>query len=242
MKQLIALSTLLAFVAPAAAEAQQAPPAPATITVSGDATVERSPDQATLSVTIVTSDNNATVSAGKNTTIYDTLKAKAEALGVSGDALRTSYYNVTFVPGPPKNAPPEQLLPPRTGYVTTRSLALTIAPIDSVGKLIDAANASGVTEVGNVGYELKDRHGAYLAALAAAMSDARQTAEAVAAAGNFKLGGYDRISVGAQSQPVTAAPMMMMRASAEAAPPPTDLGPAGPVQIRAHVTVSYLIR
>jgi uncharacterized protein YggE len=239
MKQFIALTALLALAAPAAAQAQQVPAAPATLTVSGDGLVERSPDQATLSVTIVTSDANATVSAGKNTTIYEALKAKAAALGVSGDALRTTYYNVVFIPGPPKNLPPEQQQP-RYGYVTTRNLSLTIAPIENAGKLIDAANASGVTEVGNVGYELKDRHAAYLAALAAAMNDARQTAEAVAAAGNFKIGGYDRVSVGAQSS--GGAPVPMMRMAAEAAQPPTDLGPAGPVQIRAHVTVSYLIR
>jgi uncharacterized protein YggE len=131
-------------------------------------------------------------------------------------------------------------LQPRYGYVTTRNLSLTTSPIENAGKLIDAANASGVTEVGNVGYELKDRHAAYLAALAAAMNDARQAAEAVAAAGNFKIGGYDRISVGAQS--TGAMPVPMMRMSAEAAAPPTDLGPSGPVQVRAHVTVSYLIR
>ncbi|HMD02061.1 MAG TPA: SIMPL domain-containing protein [Candidatus Baltobacteraceae bacterium] len=218
-----------------------APPAfGPTLTVQGDGVVERSPDQAVVQVTIVTNDDNASVSAGKNTDIYNALKTRVAALGVSGDALRTSYFNVQFVPHPARALPPEQQQP-RYGYVTTRGIALTVTPIENAGKVIDAANAAGVTQVGDVSYDLKDRKGAYLSALAAAMSNARQVAEALAAAGGFKLGGYARISVeGSAPAPNPQAPRAM--ALAAPAQPPTDLGPSGPIEVRAGVTVSYSIK
>ncbi|MGP6158231.1 MAG: SIMPL domain-containing protein [Vulcanimicrobiaceae bacterium] len=246
MRISVAVLTLAVAALPAAALAQSTqaypmrPDVPA-LTVSGNGVVDRSPDEATVSVQIVTNDDNAANSTGKNNTIYNALKTKALGLGLTAEAIRTTYFNVEFIPYPPKNLPPEQRQA-RYGYVTTRSLALSVTPIENVGKLVDAATATGATNIGSVSFGLKDRRGAYLAALAAAMSDAKAQASTLAAAGGFSLVRIRNVNAGAYSSPQPQ-PMMRMAAAAAPAPaPPTEIEPGGPVEVDARISVTYDIR
>ncbi len=212
-----------------------------TLSVSGNGIIDRSPDEATVSVQIVTDDPNAAASAGKNNAIYNALKAKALGLGLSSDEVKTTSYGVDFIPYPPKNLPPEQRQP-RYGYVTTRSLALSVSPIENAGKIVDAATSAGATNIGGVSFGLKDRHAAYLAALAAAMGDAKSQAAALAGAGGFSIVRIHAVNAGQYSSPQ---PIPMMRMAAAAAPvpsPPTEIEPGGPIEVTARVTVVYDIK
>jgi uncharacterized protein len=209
------------------------------LSVQGQGLVERAPDIARLSLQIVTDDPNATTSASKNNAIYNTLKARLGGIGIGADSVHTTGFDVSFYPQPPANLPADQRRD-RYGYVTTRSLQVNIAPLENVGKAIDAATAAGVTDVGGVSYDLKDRRSAYAAALAAAMADAKRSADALAAAGPFTLGAF--ISVEAGSDDGIRPGPMMMKAAIAGGPVATDLGPGGPIQVRASVTVKYAIR
>ncbi|MBC5809687.1 MAG: SIMPL domain-containing protein, partial [Candidatus Eremiobacteraeota bacterium] len=227
MKRLsFAIALAAAFAVPAAALAQPvtvASPPESTMTVQGAGVVERSPDLARLSLSIVTNDDSAVVSSSRNNDVYNTLKSRLNGLGIADDAIRTSSYNVTFVPHPPRGLPPEQQQP-RYGYITTRYLSVTVTPIENLGKAIDAATAAGVTNVGNVSFDLKDRKTQYRAALAAAMADAKATADTVAAAGGFSIVRVRSVNVGYSGIPLQApapAPPMMRMAAAT----PTDIQP-----------------
>ena len=228
---------------PTAASAQLTLPAQEpTLQVPGTGTIERSADQARVNVSIVTNDDNASQSAGKNTTIYNAIKARAAGFGVRGDDVRTTFYNVNFVPPAPKNLPPEQRAP-RYGYVTTRNLSIVVAPLENVGKVVDAATASGATDVGNVGFELKDPHAAYVAALGAAMTDAKRTAATLESTGGFHIVRIRRIEVGSDFAPRPFEGAVLRAApSVAAAAPPTEIGPNGPIVTTARVTVTYEIR
>jgi uncharacterized protein YggE len=213
----------------------------ATMTVQGDGIVDRAPDQATVAVQIVTNDDNAAASVGKNNAIYNALKTKAGALGLAADAIRTTSYNVEFIPHPPKNLPPEQRQA-RYGYVTARSLSLSVTPLENVGKVVDAATAAGASNVGDVQFGLKDRRGAYLAALAAAMSDAKAQGTALAGAGGFSLVHVKSVNAAGLYMPAPLPMGAMMRAPAAAPVPPTEIQPGGPIEVNARVTVTYVIR
>jgi len=210
----------------------------ATLNVQGDGVVERAPDVARLSIQIVTNDDSATLSTSKNNDIYNRLQASLAPLGLTGDAVRTTAYGVVFVPHPPAGLPPAQQQP-RYGYVTTRALVVTISNLPTVGKVIDAATSAGVTNVGNVSFDLKDRKSVYRAALAVAMEDARQSAQAVATAGGFALVRIHTVTVGYQYIPL----MQIASVRAAASPPtPTDIQPGGPISVSAHVDVTYTIK
>jgi len=228
---------VLAQPAPAGADG------PATLAIGGDGIVSRSPDVAHVSLTIVTDDRDAARSTGKNTTILDAFGAKAAALGIAGDVIRTTYFNVNFVPYPAKDLPPLQRQA-HYGFVTTRALDVTVDRIENAGKVVDLATSAGVTSVDGVSFDLKDRKGAYQQALVAALKDAQGSAEALAAGGNLRLVRIARIAVNSSEPgPIAfgqfrgyAAPM------AAATPPPTSIAPNGPIDVTAHVEVTYEIR
>ncbi len=217
------------------------PPVP-TLSVTGEGSVARPPDQAKLVVQIVTDASDATSSSSKNNDLYNDFKSRLGALSRDGGVrLRDAGYNVQYIPYPPKGLPPEQRAP-RYGYVNTRTVEATISPIDAVGRVIDAATAAGVTTVGNVVFGLKDPHAAYLDALGSAMRDAATQARALAAAGGFQVASIRTVST-ASSPPLPFPPsgVVAMRAMAMAGTP-TELTPASTIDVEAHVTVIYAIR
>ncbi len=235
--------------APLAVDAQTMPMMPqpfqeaATLAVVGNATVRREPDEARVDVTIVTSDANPTRSAGMNTAILDTLEAKLAPLGVVGDAIGTTSFNVSYQP-PPANGVPPQDRPARTGYITTRDLVLRVDAIGRVGKVVDASTAAGVTHIDGVRFGLKDRAATYREALVAALADARATATALAASGGFRLAHIRRIDAGGGApRPIGPIPnFARIAVTSAAAPPPTEIAPNGPIEVSAHVDVTYDIR
>ncbi len=215
------------------------------LTVTGSGTVERAPDEARVNVAIVTNNDVASQSAGDNTRIYNTLAARVAKLGIGRDAVRTTFYNVQFIPHPPKGLPPEQQQA-RYGYVTTRNLTITATPLENVGKVIDAATASGVDQVGDVSFDLRDRKGAYAAALVAAMNDAKSTASVLANAGPFHIVRIRAVQTGYEPGPIRplalGAQFRVAAAAPAPTPPPTEIAPNGPITVSAQVTVTYDIR
>jgi uncharacterized protein YggE len=221
-----------------------APTPPVTLALSGDGLVERAPDLARLFVTIVTNDDAASASSSKNNDVYNAFKARTAGLGLAADAIRTTGYNVVFVPHPPRGLPPEQQQP-RYGYVTTRSIIVTVTPIENIGQAVDAATAAGVTNVGAITFDLKDRKSAYKAALEAAMNDVKQTAALLAATGGFTIGKIQSINVNGNVplQTIGAVRAFSRAPSSDAAPTtPTDIQPGGPISVSAHVNVTYVIK
>jgi len=133
--------------------------------------------------------------------------------------------------------------PAHHGYVTTRELSVVVAPLANVGKVVDAATSSHITQIGDVSFDLADRRAAEHDALAAAVHDAREKAETLAAAGGVTLGRIRSIDAGAGfvAQPMFAAAGQFGRASA-APPPPTVIAPSGPIVVESSLTVRYEIK
>lgn len=232
-----ALAALLAL-APLAAGAQTRPPAPPegpTLSVSGEGTVSHSPDQAIVNAQIITNNDAAATATSQNNTIYNALRTRLNAIGIPESAMKTNSFNLNFIPRPNDAA---TYKPPRTGYVVTRSVSITIDQLDAVGRAIDAAVAAGVTDVGGVSYGLRDRRALWSLALAAAVKDAETQATAVAAAAHLRIAGVRTINAGGYFAPVPL-PMQVMRASAAPAPNvPTDVQPSN-IDMRATVNVVY---
>jgi uncharacterized protein len=219
------------------------PPQPEPLlTVIGEGTVSKPPDEAKLSLQIITDDANVTASTSKNNAVQNALKARLSFLQCKGcDALRETGYGVTFIPYPPKNLPPEERQP-RYGYVTTRSILVTITPIDLIGRVIDAAAATGITDIGDMRFDLKESRSAYMNALSAAVHDAKQQADTLAAAGSFHIVRVRTVTTGYSS--IQASPNMAplpLRAEAKYASIPTEILPSGPVDVNARVTITYSI-
>ncbi|MBV8601083.1 MAG: SIMPL domain-containing protein [Candidatus Eremiobacteraeota bacterium] len=206
------------------------------LTVTGQGTVSRAPDQATVGLQIVTNNDAAATATSQNNTAYNALRARLSSLGIAESAIHTRSYNVSFVPKPTDNS---GYKPPRTGYIVTRSLDVSLNDLSAVGRAIDAAVAAGVGEVSGVSYGFRDRHAVYNEALAAAVRDAASQAAAIAAAANLKLGGIRAINAGGGPGPRPLQVMgRVMAASMPAPSPPTEIQPSD-IDVSANVTIVY---
>lgn len=221
--------TMLLMMVPATSLAADPP---STMTVAGQGTIERDPDQATLALSVVTSNDSAATATSMNNQTYNSVLSSLRGIGLTDSAVKTVNFDVTFVAKPPPNA---TYKPPHTGYVVTRALSVTIANLSLVGKAIDAAVGAGVEQIGGVSYGLHDQRSAYAAALAAAVQDAQAQATALAGAAHVHLGAI-RAIVAAGAQPPR--PMMAQRLAVAAPAVPTEISPSQ-VQVQATVTVTY---
>ncbi len=206
--------------------------APSTVTVSGSGTISRDPDRATLSVSIVTNNDVAATATSANNRLYSALVDRMRGVGIAAGAIKTSSYDLNFVPKPP---PGDNYKPPQTGFIVTRALSITIDNLSNVGGVIDAAVAAGVTQVNGVSFGLRDERGAHAAALGAAVEDAAAQAAAIAQAAHLHLGAVRTIS---SVQSPVFAPQVMRIAAVAAAPVPTQITPSA-VEVHATVTVTY---
>lgn len=206
---------------------------PATLSVEGQGLVTRAPDRAEVDLTLETADPAATRATAANDAAYRRLADRLRALGVPGDALRTTGFTLRYVPAQP--SPPPSGPPPRSGYVVDRQLTVTAPRVDAAGAVVDAAVAAG-GEIREVRYALADRGPALRAALAAAVADADAQAQAVAAAEHLRIVGVKSIAVG--GSPPVYGPVPFLRAPAAAA---ETVLPPGPLDVRAGVTVTYLV-
>jgi uncharacterized protein YggE len=219
---------------PLAAAAQPTPLRP-TLTVAGQGSVARAPDQAVVSVDIVTNDDSAAVATSQNNAAYNALRTRLATLGLGDAALKTRSYNVRFVPKPDATS---TFKPPVTGYVVTRSIDVTQNDVNAVGKTVDAAVAAGVAGVNGIAFTLRDRRALYAQALAAAMRDAEAQAGALADAAHMRLAGIRTIS--AAPSDISPQPLRQVSRMA-AAPVPTEIQPSD-VEVRASITVTYYLQ
>lgn len=209
---------------------------PSSLTVWGQGTIERDPDRATLTLSVVTNDDSAAMATSQNNQTYNALEGRLHGIGLTDAAIHTRSFGITYVAKPAANAPYK---PPRTGYVVTRVLSITLDNLTLVGRAIDAAVAAGVPEVDGVGYGLRDQRSAYDAALAAAVQDAQAQAAAIAQAAHVHLGAIRTIESG--SMPVFQPQVIRALAVAAPAPPvPTEITPSQ-VEIQATVRVTFLL-
>jgi hypothetical protein len=232
---LAAVAALAATLGPRTATAAEEP---ATISVVGHGTASRDPDRAVVNVALSTTDDSASVATGKNNATYAKLHAALSGLGIPESGIRTTYYNISYTPRPDKRDAPQPPQPGQVyGYTVSRTLAVTWAQTQNVGKIVDAAVASGAT-INSVGFDIGDRRGAYADALKAAVDDASAQAQALAAAAHVRITAVRSIqSDGGSRNPGP----VMMRAAAGAMPaPPTEIS-SGPIEVSASVSITYAI-
>jgi len=207
------------------------------ITVSAQGRASAAPDVANESFTISTNANTAAAAASSNNARYDRLMRALESLGIAHNDIRTTYYNLNYTPPPqPQPGAPVPPVRERYGYFVSRNISVTLHRLDLVGKAIDTAVASGVTDIGGVSFGLNDNHAQLAQALRAAVSDTRAQAQAMATAAGLHIVRVKSMQQGYAEGP---SPGVMMAAPMPApAAAPTTIEPSN-IDVTAIVTVTY---
>ncbi len=196
------------------------------ITADGTATVSASPDKAVISVAVEATAENASAARSRVAAEADRLRT---ALTEAGYDVRTVDFRLS--PEYDHSGDERELV----GYRAYHAFEFETSP-DDAGDAVDLAVDNGATSVRDVRFTLSDEKRAELReeALAAAVADARSTAETVAGAADRSVGTELSIRVGSAG----VRPYEARLAYETAGDAGTSFEP-GPVTVSASVTVTY---
>jgi len=194
-----------------------------TITVTGNGTVDSTPNQASFDFGVTTNGATAAQALSRNSAqarqIIDALK-KA---GISATGIQTTQVSLW----PQTSSNGREI----TGYQASNSVDVTAA-LGRSGALVDAAVGAGANNVDGPNLDTADKTALYNQALDKALSDARQKAQAIAGASGLTLGTVLKVHEGGNAMPEP----LFADAARSAAAPPIE---AGTQKIQASVTVTY---
>ena len=194
-----------------------------TITVTGNGTVDSTPDRASFDFGVTTNGATAAEALSRNSaeahSIIDALK-KAGIVAADIQTTQVSLWPQTSSNGLKI-----------TGYQASNSVNVSAALARS-GELVDAAVGAGANNVDGPNLDTADKSSLYDRALDRALSDAKQKAQAIASAAGLTLGTALKVREGGNAvvEPLFA------EAARPAATPPVE---AGTQKIQASVTVTY---
>jgi hypothetical protein len=216
-----------------AAGAQSSPGTlrPATLSVSGQASVTRAPDRATVVFRIESNADQSAAAASANQTVANALAKRLAALNVPATAITTAGYGLSYTPRPPK---PDPASTQRYGYTVERTIDVAVDGVDGAGAVIDAGVAAGVTNVDGVTFSLRDPGAALRSAQAAALADAMAQARGLATAAHERLVRILSILPGGGSPVVPRVERFALQAV------PTTIAP-GDLTVSATVGLRYEI-
>ena len=205
-------------------------PSQRSVTVTGTATIKASPDEAVVSLGVQTQANTAQGALSDNAAKMTKVLAALADQGIAKGDIATSYVSLY-----PTYGPNGQEV---TGYQAQNQIDVTIRDLSKVGPVIDAAVGAGANLSNGITFQLSDQNQGMNQALADAVKNARDKAEALATAGNASLGDVITIQEGV---PPVYPPVPYDRAIASAgASTPTPIEPPT-IQTQVTVTVTWAL-
>ena len=213
-----------------------APPAPSepVVAVSGEGLVQATPDRAWINVS---AESRAPSPREAQRRTAELMRPVLEALRgakIPDEAVRTTGYDLQqefdFTNG--KRVP--------RGYVARNSIEVRVDDVGRVGELLEAVVNQGATSVSGLRFDVKDQGKLEREAIRRAVTNARLKAEAAASGAGRTLDRLLRIEeVGIAQPPVPMPFARAVVADAGGGPPPVSVGQ---IEVRAHVTVTFILK
>ena len=226
MRVFNALLLSAALVLPFSAEAF----AEALVTVTGEATVEATPDMATISLGVTTEGQTAAEAMAANSKALQAVIERLKTAGIEDRDLQTSNLSLN----PNWVGYDSGSTPKIAGYVASNMLNVRVRALDALGSVLDASIADGANTLNGISFELAEPRPAQDEARKAAVADARARATLLVEAAGGKLGKIVSITENSGY----GSPMPMFKSDAAAAPVPVASGQIG---LQASVTISFEI-
>jgi hypothetical protein len=107
-----------------------------TLTVTGQGSVSRAPDRATVSLRIETTNEQAAAATSANAAIANALTARLAPLNIPASAISTAGYGLNYNPRPPK---PDPASTQRYGYTVERTIDVVVNNVDAAQRDAEAA-------------------------------------------------------------------------------------------------------
>ncbi len=200
-----------------------------TITVTGEATVQATPDMATIMLGVTTDGETASAAMTANNAAVSAVLARLTAAGVEDRDLQTSNLSLN----PNWVGYDTGATPTIASYSAMNMLNVRVRDLAKLGELLDASITDGANTLNGITFELSTPRPVMDEARKAAVADAKARAELLVAAAGEALG--DLVSI--TETPNYNSPMPMFRADAASAG--TVPVASGQIGLMATVTITY---
>lgn len=203
---------------------RSATPSPgSTITVTGNGTVDATPDQASFGFGVTTNGATAAEALSRNASQARAIIDALKKAGVGSSDIQTTQVSLW----PQTSSNGTRI----TGYQASNSVQVTAA-LGKSGSLVDAAVRAGANNVDGPSLDTADRSALYNEALKQALGEAKQKAQAIANATGLTLGAALKVREGGAPTPIVYGEALAAKGTAV----PIE---AGTQKIQASVTVTY---
>jgi len=209
-----------------------------TISVTGTAFENFSPDTAVIVLSIMTTAKNAQDAAVNNSKKADKVVSQLKQLikPELGDTIKTSSYTLQPV-YEYDNSKGKSIL---SGYSATNQLTVTTKQIKCVGNLTDYAIASGANQIQSINFEITNNREYCKKLLAKATDNAKEQASVIAQTLGVKISGIKQASGSCGSEHPYTRMYGAKAMFAEAAAPSTPIE-SGEVKLNATVSVDFYV-
>ena len=191
------------------------------IEVTGEASVEATPDFARVTLGVTTTGKDAGEAMAANAKATNALIAALKGDGLAPADIQTSSLSIT--PNFANRAAGSSEPPAIDGYTVGNMVTVTVRDLSRLGALLDKAVGSGANAMYGVAFGENNVSGLLDKARPLAFADARRKAEIYAAAAGSKIGRLMELSeqVGGPPMPF---PRRVYATAAMAAPTPVEAG------------------
>lgn len=199
------------------------------IITHGMGRVEVAPNQASVMIGVQVQRPTAADASAEANRVAEQILNRLQQIGIRRQDIRTSGIQLSPVYTTPREGAPQIV-----GYRASYTLTLTLSELRQVGPAIDESVRAGANTIIGVSFGLRDMSDARRDALAAAVREARDKADAIARAAGLQIKGIQQI---VEEGVEFAIPRMEQRAvPAPSIPTPIEPGLIG---VTARVTIVF---
>lgn len=205
-----------------------------TIVLSGQGDVSAAPDQATITLGVVTQGETAAAALAANTARLTRVFGVLDEAGIDGRDRQTSGLSINPVWERQRgtNPPPPKIV----GYTVSNNVTVRVRDLDALGGVLDAVVRDGANNFQGLSFGVEDSTPLMDDARRTAVADALRKAELYAEALGVDLGRIVSVSESGGMRPVMMRAEAMMAMSDSAAPVPIA---GGEVTFNAQVSITW---
>ena len=163
------------------------------ISVTGVGTVEVKPDQAVVSLGVMTRAVTASEAVSENSQVMNAVVVALQELGIDASDIQTSWYSVN----PVYDWNEFRGTPTIIGYEAVNTVTVTTSDFEIVGSIIDSTTAVGVNQINGITFKVSDEAQSQLEdeALQNACADVKAKADVIADSLDVSIIGVKSVSV-----------------------------------------------
>lgn len=205
---------------------------PFTMIIEGEGQLKVNPNQANITLGIVTENPDASIAQEENTTISNSVIHALKEIGIDDHEIRTTIYSVTprydYIEG-------KSIL---RGYEVEHHFEVTLKNLESIGVIYDTAIKNGANRSGRIQFLVAEQEIYYREALKKAVQNAKEKANEIAKSIGASLSPMPIKITEQHIQPIRPFPAFSAEAAAitKVEVPPIQ---AGDYTINASVKIVY---